>query len=114
MVFSHDNENRRLKTNLCHLKNELVEYQLKCEQLEKNNKQIEIEKTEVLEKIARSWGHYNAKQKIKYTERLIKDTDTIIQVTITVPSVKNLINYLIIYYLVVTVNVSSVKTSKSF
>lgn len=80
ILFSHSKENRQLKLNLCHLKNELAEYELKCKQLEENNKQIENEKYDVLEAYARSWGHYNAKQKIKYTERLIKDTDTIIQV----------------------------------
>lgn len=79
--FSDSNENRQLKLNLCHLQNELAEYQLRCEQLEESNKQIENEKNDVLEAYAKSWGHYNAKQKIKYTERLIKDTDTIIQVT---------------------------------
>lgn len=53
---------------------------MKCEQLEKEIKQIENEKNDVLEAYAKSWGHYNAKQKIKYTGKLIKDIDTINQV----------------------------------
>ncbi|XP_060848032.1 desmoplakin-like isoform X1 [Rhopalosiphum padi] len=77
--LSHDNDNRQLKTDLCHLENEFSEYQLKCKQLEIENKQIEIEKSEILEAYAKSWGHYNEKQKIKYTGRLIKDIDSITQ-----------------------------------
>jgi len=79
--FRHDKENRQLKSDLCHINNELVEYQLKCEQLENENKQLENEKNELLEAYAKSWGHYNDKQKIKYTGRLIKDLDSITQVT---------------------------------
>lgn len=79
-MFSHDEENRRLKTDLSHLKNELSGYKLKCEQLEKENEQIEKNKNDVLEAYAKSWGHYNAKQKIKYTGKLIKDIDKINQV----------------------------------
>jgi len=48
--------------------------------MEIENKQIEIEKTNILEAYAKSWGHYNDKQKIKYTGRLIKDIDSITQV----------------------------------
>lgn len=59
---------------------QLIEYQLKCEQLEKENKRMETEKNEFLEEYAMSWGHHNAKQKIKYTGRLIKDIDSITQV----------------------------------
>jgi len=69
-----------LKTDLCHLENELAEYQLKCKQMEIENKQIEIEKIDILEAYAKYWGHYNDKQKIKYTGRLIKDIDSITQV----------------------------------
>lgn len=69
-----------MKTDLCHLENELAEYQLKCDQMEIENKQIEIEKINILEAYAKSWGHYNDKQKIKYTGRLIKDIDSITQV----------------------------------
>ncbi|XP_008179804.1 uncharacterized protein LOC100570121 isoform X1 [Acyrthosiphon pisum] len=76
---SHDQYNRQLKTDLCHLENELAEYQLKCNQMEIENKQIEIEKINILEAYAKSWGHYNDKQKIKYTGRLIKDIDSITQ-----------------------------------
>jgi len=50
--------------------------------LEIETKQIEIEKSELLEAYAKSWGHYNEKQKIKYTGRLIKDIDSITQVVI--------------------------------
>lgn len=71
-----------MKTDLCHLENELTEYQLKCKQLEIEIKQIEMEKSELLEAYAKSWGHYNEKQKIKYTGRLIKDIDSITQVII--------------------------------
>lgn len=62
------------------LKNELTEYQLKCEQLDTENKQIEKEKNDVLETYGMSWGHHNAKQKIKYTDKLIRDIDSINQV----------------------------------
>lgn len=75
----YDKDNKQLKTDLCHLENELTEYQLKCKQLEIETKQIEIEKSELLEAYAKSWGHYNEKQKIKYTGRLIKDIDSITQ-----------------------------------
>lgn len=70
-----------MKKDLSHLKNELAEYQLKCEQLEQQNKQMEDDKNEILEAYAKSWGHYNEKQKIKYTGRLIKDIDSMTQVT---------------------------------
>lgn len=76
---SHDKDNRQLKTDLCHLENELAEYQLKCKQMEIENKQIENEKIDILEAYAKYWGHYNDKQKIKYTGRLIKDIDSITQ-----------------------------------
>ncbi|XP_025196259.1 uncharacterized protein LOC112595323 [Melanaphis sacchari] len=76
---SHDKDNKQFKTDLCHLENELTEYQLKCKQLEIENKQIEIEKSEILEAYAKAWGHYNEKQKIKYTGRLIKNIDSITQ-----------------------------------
>lgn len=82
--FSHDQDNRRLKTELCHLKNELTEYQIKCEQLETEIKQIENEKYNLLEAYAKSWGHHNEKQKIKYTGRLIKDIDSINQVNLLI------------------------------
>jgi len=48
--------------------------------MEIKNKQIENEKTDILEAYAKYWGHYNDKQKIKYTGRLIKDIDSITQV----------------------------------
>lgn len=79
-IFSHDQDNRRLKTELCHLKNELTEYQIKCEQLETDIKLIENEKYYLLEAYAKFWGHHNEKQKIKYTEKLIRDIDSINQV----------------------------------
>lgn len=79
-INSNYKENRQLKTDFFHFKNELTEYHLKCEQLEKEIKQIEIERNAVLESYAKSWGHHNAKQKIKYTGRLIKDIDSITQV----------------------------------
>lgn len=66
---------------MCHLENELAEYQLKCKQLEIENKQIENEKKCVLEAYVKVWGHNNEKQKIKYTERIIKNIDSINQVT---------------------------------
>lgn len=56
---------------------------MKCEQLEKDIKCIENDKNDILEAYAKSWGHHNAKQKIKYTGRLIKDIDSVTQVTIT-------------------------------
>lgn len=80
-MFSHDKENRQLKTDLNYLRNELTEYRIKCEQLEKETKLIETEKNEILEEYAKSWGHHNTKQKIKYTGRLIKDMNSINQVT---------------------------------
>jgi len=48
--------------------------------MEIENKKIETEKINILEAYAKSWGHYNDKQKIKYTGRLIKDIDSITQV----------------------------------
>lgn len=78
--YSLDKDNRQLKTDLYNVKNELTEYQLKCEQLDIENKQIEKEKNDVLETYAMSWGHRNAKQKINYTGKLIKDIDSINQV----------------------------------
>lgn len=66
---------------MSHLKNELTEYQLKCEQLEKENKRLENEKKDVLEAYVKSWGHYNEKQKIKYTGKLVKNIHNITQVT---------------------------------
>lgn len=79
-IFSQYKENRQLKSDYCHFKNELTEYQLKCKQLEKEIKEIEIERNAVLEAYAKSWGHHNEKQKIKYTGKLIKDIDSITQV----------------------------------
>ncbi|VVC44002.1 Hypothetical protein CINCED_3A002352 [Cinara cedri] len=76
---NHDKENRQLKTDLNYLRNELNEYRMKCERLEKETKRIETEKNNVLEEYAKSWGHHNSKQKIKYTGRLIKDIDCITQ-----------------------------------
>lgn len=67
---------------MSHYENELIQYQLKCEQMEKYNKQLEKEKNNLLEAYAKSWGHYNEKQKIKYTGRLIKDINNINQVRI--------------------------------
>lgn len=67
---------------MAHHENELIQYQLKCEQLEKFNKQLETEKNRLLEAYAKYWGHYNEKQKIKYTGRLIKDINNITQVRI--------------------------------
>lgn len=49
--------------------------------MEEEIKQIEIERNVVLETYAKSLGHRNVKQKIKYTGKLIKDIDTITQVT---------------------------------
>lgn len=42
---------------------------------------MESEKNDVLEAYAKSWGHNNSKQKIKYTGKLIKDIDKINQVS---------------------------------
>lgn len=81
MFFSYDAENRQLKTDLFHLKNELNAYEVKCAQLETEITQIECEKNDILEAYAKSWGHHNEKQKIKYTGRIIKDIDSITQVT---------------------------------
>lgn len=80
ILFSYGTENRQLKTDLFHLRNELAAYQVKCVQLETEIKQIEYEKDVALEEIAKSWGHHNEKQKIKYTGRIIKDIDSITQV----------------------------------
>lgn len=71
-----------MKTELYHLKNELTEYEIKCEQLETEIKLIENEKYNLLEAYAKSWGHHNEKQKIRYTGKLIKDIDFINQVNI--------------------------------
>lgn len=74
---------------MSHLKNELTEYQLKCKQLERENQQLENEKKDVLEAYVKSWGHYNEKQKIKYTGKLVKDIHNITQVTsIKIKSIK--------------------------
>lgn len=80
-IFSSYKENRQLKTEFCYFKNELIEYKLKCEQLEEEIKQSEIERNVALETYAKSLGHRNVKQKIKHTGKLIKDIDTITQVT---------------------------------
>lgn len=58
----------------------MAEYQLKCEQLEKENKLLENKRNDVLEAFAKFCGHYNEKQKIKYTGKLIKGIDCINQV----------------------------------
>lgn len=79
--FSYDAENIQLKTDLQYLQDELIEYEAKCQQLETEITQIESEKNDILEAYAKSWGHHNEKQKIKYTGRIIKDIDSITQVT---------------------------------
>lgn len=83
----------------------MAEYQLKCKQMEIENKQIEIEKIDILEAYAKYWGHYNDKQKIKYTGRLIKDIDSITQVINIIFSVK-IIVYKILKTIVQTFSIN--------
>ncbi|XP_050529117.1 nuclear mitotic apparatus protein 1-like [Daktulosphaira vitifoliae] len=74
-----DLENRQFENELVDLKDELTEYQIKCDSVEKEIQQLEKQKVHSLDEYAKSWGHHNAKQKIKYTGKLIKDLDTITQ-----------------------------------
>lgn len=82
---------------MSHLKNELTEYQLKCERLERENKRLENEKKNLLEAYVKSWGHHNEKQKIKYTGKLVKSIHNITQVT-NIKITFNVFNYLIKTY----------------
>ncbi|XP_050435297.1 myosin-11-like isoform X1 [Adelges cooleyi] len=74
-----DLENRHMETDLYDLNEELSDYQLKCDRMEKEIRQLEKAKVNSLDEYAKSWGHHNAKQKIKYTGKLIKDMDSITQ-----------------------------------
>lgn len=81
------------------LEDELIAYEAKCEQLETEISQIESEKNDILEAYAKSWGHHNEKQKIKYTGRIIKDIDSITQVTFKKESFYKFLLYVFTVYM---------------